>query len=96
MSQEVVLGNTRNEESFDAVRPLADTWSFHDNNVKQGESPRLVSSSGNYKQLGDGAVTKRLHSVVLRRLAVFINLRPPTSRKTSKAPVCLNCIKYHV
>lgn len=39
----VVLSNTRNEESFDAIRGLTDAWSFRDNNVPKGEPPRLIS-----------------------------------------------------
>jgi len=42
---EVVLANVRNEESFDQVRKLADSWSFRDNNVPKGQEPRLISES---------------------------------------------------
>lgn len=43
---DVVLSNTTNETSFDAVRKLADKWSFRDNNVPQGSEPVLISESG--------------------------------------------------
>ena len=43
---EVVLSNTGNEKSFDAVRKLADKWSFRDNNVPKGSEPILISESG--------------------------------------------------
>lgn len=42
---DVVLSNTTNEASFDAVRKLADKWSFRDNNVPQGSEPVLISES---------------------------------------------------
>lgn len=42
---EVVLANTTNETSFDAVKELADKWSFRDNNVAQGADPILISES---------------------------------------------------
>lgn len=40
---EVILSNTRNEASFDAVKDSADAWSFRDNDVPLGQSPELVS-----------------------------------------------------
>lgn len=43
---EVVLENTNNEKSFDAVKSLADKWSFRDNNVPRGHEPKLISESG--------------------------------------------------
>ncbi|HET7675398.1 MAG TPA: zeta toxin family protein [Gammaproteobacteria bacterium] len=42
----VVLGNTTNEATFDAVRKLADAWSFRDNNVAEGDEPVLICSHG--------------------------------------------------
>lgn len=44
---EVVLSNTTNEASFDAVKPLVGAWSFRDNNVPMGHAPRLVSQGSN-------------------------------------------------
>ncbi len=44
---EVILGNTGNEDSFDAVRAIADKWSFRDNKVGKGEQPILISESEN-------------------------------------------------
>ena len=44
---EVVLANTGNEESFDAIRDLVDNWSFRDNNVSKGDEPILISEGGN-------------------------------------------------
>jgi predicted kinase len=41
----VVLGMTTNEETFDLVKNMVDTWSFRDNNVKRGEQPILISES---------------------------------------------------
>lgn len=49
---EVVLGNTGNEASFDQVKGLVDGWSFRDNNVPQGQPPRLLSEK---KGNGDSA-----------------------------------------
>ncbi|MEK8090365.1 hypothetical protein [Thermithiobacillus plumbiphilus] len=43
---EVVLSNSNNEANFDAVRKLADTWSFRDNNVPEGQESKLISASG--------------------------------------------------
>jgi hypothetical protein len=40
---EVILGNTGNEKSFDAVKELADAWSFRDNNVGRNQQPKLLS-----------------------------------------------------
>lgn len=42
---QIVLQNTRNEEAFNAVRELADRWSFRDNNVARGEEPKLISEN---------------------------------------------------
>lgn len=42
---EVVLANTSNEASFDAIKEHADKWSFRDNNVPQGDDPILISES---------------------------------------------------
>jgi predicted kinase len=41
----VVLGMTTNEETFDLVKNMVDSWSFRDNNVKRGEQPILISES---------------------------------------------------
>jgi predicted kinase len=46
---EVVLGNTGNEASFDAVKRHVDAWSFHDNNVPMGAAPVLISAHGEPK-----------------------------------------------
>lgn len=40
---EVILENTGNEESFDQVKGLVDSWSFRNNNVAKGEQPKLIS-----------------------------------------------------
>lgn len=40
---DVILGNTTNEATFDAVKEVADAWSFRDNNVRMGEKPILIS-----------------------------------------------------
>lgn len=40
---EVVLSNTRNEVSFEAVKDSADAWSFRDNDVPPEQPPFLVS-----------------------------------------------------
>lgn len=42
---DVVLGNTKNEQSFDAIKPLVDAWSFRDNNVPRGQPPKLIAQS---------------------------------------------------
>ncbi|MHB0822904.1 zeta toxin family protein [Novacetimonas hansenii] len=39
----VVLGNLTNEASFDAVKDLADSWSFRSNLVARGSPPALIS-----------------------------------------------------
>jgi len=46
---DVVLANRENEANFDEVRKLADKWSFRDNNVPQGQEPKLISESGGGK-----------------------------------------------
>ena len=51
---DVVLSNTTNEASFDAVKQLADKWSFRDNNVPQGSEPILISESGAATKTDDG------------------------------------------
>lgn len=43
---DVVLANRDNEANFDEVRKHADKWSFRDNNVPQGQPPKLISESG--------------------------------------------------
>lgn len=43
---DVVLANRENEANFDEVRKHADKWSFRDNNVPQGEEPKLISEGG--------------------------------------------------
>jgi predicted ABC-type ATPase len=57
---DVVLANRENETNFDEVRKLADAWSFRDNNVPQGQEPKLISQSGNNpdKKEGSTALTK--------------------------------------
>lgn len=47
MPPEVVLSNTGNEASFDAVKGLVDAWSFRDNNVAKGQPPKLISEGAN-------------------------------------------------
>lgn len=49
----VVLSNTSNEASFDAVKPLVDAWSFRDNNVPQGQPPRLISEKKHEGDAGE-------------------------------------------
>lgn len=39
----VILANVRNEANFDVLRPYLDAWSFWDNHVDIGESPRPIS-----------------------------------------------------
>jgi len=39
----VVLSNTGNEATFEAVKKHADAWSFRDNNVERGQEPKLIS-----------------------------------------------------
>jgi predicted kinase len=41
----VVLGMITNEETFDLIKNMVDSWSFRDNNVKRGEQPILISES---------------------------------------------------
>ena len=43
---DVILKNTKNEETFDVIKGMADKWSFRDNNVPYGEEPVLISESG--------------------------------------------------
>jgi predicted ABC-type ATPase len=40
---DVVLANTTNEASFDAVKGLCDKWSFRNNFVDHGKEPTLIS-----------------------------------------------------
>jgi predicted ABC-type ATPase len=42
----VILANIRNEANFDVLRPYLDAWSFWDNDVDIGESPRPISGLG--------------------------------------------------
>lgn len=58
---EVVLANTTNEATFDQIKPLVDSWSFRDNNVPQGQPPKLISQSGGEnpdKDEGSTSLTK--------------------------------------
>lgn len=43
---DVVLANTDNEKVFDEVRKRAKRWSFRDNNVPEGQPPKLISEGG--------------------------------------------------
>jgi predicted ABC-type ATPase len=42
---DIVLANTTNEDAFEQVKPLCDSWSFRDNNVPLGVDPILISST---------------------------------------------------
>ena len=43
---EAVLANTTNETTFDQIRPLVDKWSVWDNNVPEGQDPKLIAQGG--------------------------------------------------
>jgi predicted ABC-type ATPase len=43
---DVILKNTTNEDSFDQVRNIVDSWSFRDNNIKKREDPPTIISEG--------------------------------------------------
>ena len=43
---ESVLANTANEQTFDLIRGRVDVWSFFDNDVPEGEEPKLIANSG--------------------------------------------------
>lgn len=67
---DVVLGNKSNEDTFDQVRKHADRWSFHDNNVPQGQQPIKIAASDDepsQKSNADGEDTlqKALSSPIL-------------------------------
>ncbi|HET8550893.1 MAG TPA: zeta toxin family protein [Gammaproteobacteria bacterium] len=58
---DVVLANTGNEASFDAVRGMVDDWSFRDNNVAKGTEPVLISRRGGNDD-DDGQALHKAHS----------------------------------
>ena len=43
---EVVMGNTKNEHNFDAIKGKVDAWSFHDNSGEKGSGPKLIAQKG--------------------------------------------------
>jgi predicted kinase len=49
---EVILANTGNEKSFDAVKDMVDAWSFRDNNVGRGQQPILLSEKPDASEAG--------------------------------------------
>lgn len=59
---EVVLSNTDNEKSFDAIKPLVDSWSFRDNNVEKGQPPRLISE---FSERGEGTMSKSFSGAII-------------------------------
>ena len=46
MSVDVVLKNTTNEASFDAIKGRFSRWRFYDNRVSRGSDPELVAARG--------------------------------------------------
>ena len=46
MPPEVVMGNTKNEHNFDAIKGKVDAWSFHDNSGEKGSGPKLIAQKG--------------------------------------------------
>jgi predicted ABC-type ATPase len=48
---DVILGNTKNEGAFDQIKSKVGKWSFHDNNVEEGQKPILISRSGEEKTM---------------------------------------------
>jgi predicted ABC-type ATPase len=40
---DVILDNTKNESSFDQLKNKVGRWTFHDNNVAEGDKPILIS-----------------------------------------------------
>lgn len=52
---EVILGNTQNEAAFDQVKDLADTWSFRDNQNRDGNGPTLIAESQHGQDPNGGA-----------------------------------------
>ena len=36
----------QNEQNFDKIKGMADAWSFSDNDVSRGESPKLIAKNG--------------------------------------------------
>lgn len=65
----VVLANTSNEATFDEVRKHADRWSFHDNNVPQGQEPIKISEGGlemsDTRNNGDDRLQKAMSSTIV-------------------------------
>lgn len=57
---DVILGNTKNEGAFDAVKEKVGKWSFHDNNVTEGQTPIMISSSE-----GEKPMTKALNQPII-------------------------------
>lgn len=65
---DVVLSNTSNEASFDAVTSLVDRWSFRDNNVPKGSKPILISEGGAALQKSLKTTGKVSRPILIRSL----------------------------
>lgn len=68
---DVVLANRENEANFDDVRKLADKWSFRDNNVAQGQEPKLISESHPSEDQKDNSDEKGLTKSYGRAMIVL-------------------------
>ena len=67
---EVVMGNTKNEANFDAIKAKADAWSFHDNSGEKGAGPKLIASKGD-----PATVAKRVLSKSAKPVILFVQKR---------------------
>ena len=71
---DVVLGNTKNEQSFDAIKPLVDAWSFRDNNVPRGQPPKLIAQSKGKTTAAPAG--KPMHKALDGAIIVFQRTKP--------------------
>lgn len=62
---EVVMGNTKNEQNFDAIKGKVDAWSFHDNSGEKGSGPKLIASKGEAKTVAKKVLLKSEQPAIL-------------------------------
>lgn len=75
----LVLSNTTNEASFDAIKGLVHKWSFRDNNVPKGSQPILISESGDKGKASektDSPMRKSMSALQKRRIIPLLFRRP--------------------
>jgi len=75
---DVILGNTKNEQSFEMVREMADSWSFRDSSG--GPPPKLISGEGKGRFM-----EKSLRRKYLSELFKAMTEKPKAEPKDEKA-----------